>query len=160
MYAVYHGPDGLTSIARRVTWLAGRLEHHVIDLGYRQTNGAYFDTLHIEIPAALNTTAERVKAAAERAALIFATSTTATSASRWTRPPPRQDVGAIAGALADAAGKTAPSGTVNPSGRLPVDLFRAKRVPDPSGVLGASIETEMMRYLKHLEGKDIGLDNR
>src|SRR4029077_6256632 len=67
MYAVYHGADGLASIARRVHELAGRLEHHITDLGYRQTNGAYFDTLCIEIPAALNTTPQRVKAAAEQA---------------------------------------------------------------------------------------------
>src|SRR5439155_23108707 len=100
MYAVYHGADGLTSIARRVHELAGRLEHHVNDLGYRQTNDAYFDTLCIEIPAALNTTPQRVKAAAEQAGLNFRYFADGHIGISLDETSTGNDVGAIAHALA------------------------------------------------------------
>src|SRR5260221_6518716 len=102
MYAVYHGPDGLASIARRVHELAGRLEHHVTDLGYRQTNSAFFDTLHLQIPATLNTTVERVKAAAERARLNFRYFADGHVGISLDETSTGKDVGAIVRALAEA----------------------------------------------------------
>ena len=48
MYAVYHGPAGLRAIASRVRETAGAVERALTSLGYRQTNGAYFDTIWIE----------------------------------------------------------------------------------------------------------------
>ena len=52
MYAVYHGPEGLRAIARRVHEHARALEAAALDaLGYRQRNAAYFDTLRVEVPA-------------------------------------------------------------------------------------------------------------
>src|SRR5262245_38911826 len=47
-YAVYHGPKGLTRIARRVHALAALLESELASLGLRQINSAYFDTLRVE----------------------------------------------------------------------------------------------------------------
>src|SRR5205823_3279916 len=114
MYAVYHGASGLTSIARRVHELAGRLEHHATDLGYKQRNDAYFDTLCLEIPASLNTTPQRVKAAAEKAALNFRYFDDGHIGISLDETSSGSDVGAIAHALAEAAGKTAPDHVVKP----------------------------------------------
>src|SRR5215813_10322730 len=50
MYAVHHGPKGLTKIARRVHALAGLLERELTALGLRQLNPTYFDTLRFEVP--------------------------------------------------------------------------------------------------------------
>ena len=47
-YAVYHGPDGLKEIGARVHDQAGRLAAAISALGWKQTNGAYFDTLRFE----------------------------------------------------------------------------------------------------------------
>ena len=47
MYAVYHGPKGLTNIALAIHQKANRLNQHLNGLGIEQTNAAYFDTLHI-----------------------------------------------------------------------------------------------------------------
>ena len=47
-YAVYHGPKGLTRIARRVHAYATLLERELTALGLRQVNAAYFDTLRVE----------------------------------------------------------------------------------------------------------------
>ncbi len=49
MYAVYHGPEGLKEIALRVHALAKSAARELEALGFKQTNKYYFDTLHIEI---------------------------------------------------------------------------------------------------------------
>ena len=47
-YAVYHGPKGITAIARRVHAYARLLERELGELGVRQLNQPFFDTLHLE----------------------------------------------------------------------------------------------------------------
>ena len=47
-YAVYHGPDGLKDIGARVHGQATRLAGTVSALGWKQTNGAFFDTIRVE----------------------------------------------------------------------------------------------------------------
>src|SRR3954449_6830832 len=66
MYAVFHGPAGLRSIAERIHSLTASLEAAVASLGYRQANGAYFDTLRIE-----GADAAAVRAAASAAGIDF-----------------------------------------------------------------------------------------
>src|SRR5207248_4277313 len=51
LYAVYHGPHGLTSIARRVHAYAALLEREVGALGFKQLNDHYFDTVRFEMPS-------------------------------------------------------------------------------------------------------------
>ncbi|MGH9256019.1 MAG: glycine dehydrogenase, partial [Vicinamibacterales bacterium] len=50
MYAVYHGPAGLQTIARRIHTLARLLERELCKLGLRQRNPHYFETLQVELP--------------------------------------------------------------------------------------------------------------
>ncbi len=49
MYAVYHGPEGLRNIALGIREKAHRLDRALKSMGYTQTNPVFFDTLHIEI---------------------------------------------------------------------------------------------------------------
>ena len=49
MYAVYHGPHGLTRIARRVHQLTGALAAGIRKLGYDVAHETYFDTLRVEL---------------------------------------------------------------------------------------------------------------
>jgi glycine dehydrogenase len=51
MYAVYHGPDGLTRIAERVRGFTAVIAAGLGKLGYRVRPGAYFDTLRIDLDA-------------------------------------------------------------------------------------------------------------
>ncbi len=48
-YACYHGPEGLISIARRVQGLTARLATGLVRLGLRVVNATYFDTLTVEV---------------------------------------------------------------------------------------------------------------
>ena len=66
MYGVYHGPAGLTAIARRVHGMARALDRSLTSLGLTQGNAAYFDTLRIE-----GCDVAAVRAAAEAAQINF-----------------------------------------------------------------------------------------
>ena len=48
MYAVYHGPQGLTRIAQRVHRMTGILATGLKQLGYEQANATFFDTLTVK----------------------------------------------------------------------------------------------------------------
>ena len=50
-YAVYHGAEGLKDIAGRIHSYTGFLAKELCNLGYKQLNSNYFDTLKIELPA-------------------------------------------------------------------------------------------------------------
>src|SRR3546814_12389555 len=50
LYAVYHGPDGLERIARRVQRLAGILAAGLGRLGIAIENDSFFDTLTLSVP--------------------------------------------------------------------------------------------------------------
>src|SRR3546814_6710820 len=50
MYAVYHGPEGLTRIARRVHRLTAILAEGLRRLGYRLESEAFFDTVTVLTP--------------------------------------------------------------------------------------------------------------
>jgi glycine dehydrogenase len=158
MYAVYHGPDGLTSIARRVHELAGRLEHHLADLGYRQQNAAYFDTLRVELPEGPGTATTHLRTIAERAGLNFRYVDDRHVGISLDETTSARDVGTIAGVFAEAAGKSAPGDTVRPSGKIPAALARTTPFLTHPVFSAHRSETKMMRYLKRLERKDVGLD--
>ncbi len=64
MYAVYHGPKGIKAISERVHKLTSVLDQALKSIGLKQTNKIYFDTLRVELNStrdALNVRAEAVK---------------------------------------------------------------------------------------------------
>src|SRR5206468_2904968 len=63
LYAVYHGPKGLTRIANRVHAYATLLEGELAALGFRQLNDVYFDTPRFEIPGGVDAVGRILKAA-------------------------------------------------------------------------------------------------
>jgi len=49
MYGVWHGPEGLTAIARRIHRMAALLAEGLVKLGYELVNDVYFDTLCVRL---------------------------------------------------------------------------------------------------------------
>jgi glycine dehydrogenase len=153
MYAVYHGPDGLRAIATRVRALAYALGTALEALGYRQRNGQYFDTLHVATAGR----ATAIAAAAVEAginlrqidddSLIVALDETVSA----------QDVTTLVGVFALAAG-VAPVALVDAEApAYPEALARRSRYLTHPVFNAHHSETEMMRYIRSLERKDIGL---
>lgn len=52
MYAVYHGPDGLKDIAKRISVLASTLAEELQACGYKLLHDTFFDTLVVKVPQA------------------------------------------------------------------------------------------------------------
>ena len=154
-YAVYHGPRGLSAIAKRVHGHARLLERELGKLGLRQRNAVFFDTLRIE-----GVDAERVRKAAFAARINFRYRDDGGVNVALDETTNLDDVEAIAAVFAEAAGR--PPAIDRSAWRLDVDL------PVGLGRTSAFLthpvfnthhsESEMMRYIRGLERKDIGLD--
>ncbi|HEX9614406.1 MAG TPA: aminomethyl-transferring glycine dehydrogenase, partial [Bacteroidota bacterium] len=156
MYAVYHGPKGLTHIAARVHALARVLEAELKSLGFAQKNATYFDTLKI----AVKNSDEVIRAAVSVGYNLR-----------------RVDDTHVGIALDETAGKNDVQNLVDVFARIAgrkkgkID-FRNYAKTDP-GIPAAlrrtspflthpvfrkhHSETEMMRYIKTLENRDLSL---
>jgi glycine dehydrogenase len=160
-YAVYHGPEGVTAIARRVHGYARRLERDLARLGFSQLNPIYFDTLRLRVTS--QPVLDRLRTAALDARMNFRYSDTDEVGIALNETTTAADLEAITGVFAEAS-------------RVEVASFGAERVEDepepafPSELARTSAflthpvfnsyhsETQMMRFLRRLERKDIGLD--
>jgi glycine dehydrogenase len=155
-YAVYHGPAGLVSIAQRVHAHAACLEHELGRLGIEQLNPAYFDTLRIPIDDA-----ERVRKAALEAGLNFRYRADGGINIALDETTSAADVCAIVTVFAanrDSRGEL-PLGVEPPSeAAFPPALARTSPLLTHPVFNSHHSETEMMRYIRRLERKDIGLD--
>jgi len=155
MYAVYHGADGLTAIARRVHGLTHALAAAVTGLGIAQENAHYFDTLRFTLTPA--------QAAAARSASVEAgfnlrhIGETGIGVS-LDETISADDVQTLAGVFAAAVGQPAPTVTVTGGDALPASLTRTTPFLTHPVFERHRSESQMMRYLKSLERKDIGLD--
>jgi len=161
LYAVYHGPKGLTRIATRVHGYAALLERELAKLGFRQLNEHYFDTVRFEAPGGAQAVGQILKAAlASKINLGYRRDGTIHVALDETVDT--TDIKAIVSAFAAGVGKAAPLnlelGTQNSElGRLG-SLARTSPFLTHPVFNKHHSETEMMRYIRQLERKDIGLD--
>ncbi len=158
MYAVYHGPEGIKAIATRVHAMTRALDGALTSLGFDQQNAHYFDTLRIVTDAA-RVKDIRARAVASRfnfryvgdTAIGVALDETVTAGELaalveiFAGSAPKK-----AGAVAlseDASGPRWPAALVRKSAYLTHPVFNSHRS-----------ESEMMRYIRSLERKDISLD--
>lgn len=160
MYAVWHGPEGLTRIARRVHRLARILDAALTDLGCRQTNRYYFDTLRVETGDAGLVARVREAARARRMNFRYVGATGIGIALDETTS--LDDVREIVEVFAQAAGRSAPRLTCSQTEEVgedyPPDLRRTSSFLTHPVFHAHRSELQMMRYLRSLERKDIGLD--
>jgi glycine dehydrogenase len=152
MYAVYHGPAGLTRIAEGVHALAALLDRSLTAMGLRQTNDAYFDTLRIE-----GADVAAVRRAAEARAINFRYAGDAIGIT-LDETVTAEDVGAILETFAEATGRRAPGAVEHADAVLPAALRRTSPFLTHPVFNTHHSETKMMRYIKSLERKDVGLD--
>ena len=156
MYAVYHGPDGLTGIARRVHTLARRLAQAVDGLGVNLVNAHYFDTLCLSGRGLT----DRVRPRALQAGLNFRYFNDGRIGIALDETTTEADVDAIVDVLAEGAGAggARASRARDSESALPSSLLRTSPFLTHPVFNVHRSESEMMRYIRSLERKDIGLD--
>jgi glycine dehydrogenase len=160
MYAVYHGPQGIRAIAERVHGVTRLLDRALRTLGYTQQNESFFDTLRITAPADI---IGSVRGKAVAAGLNFRYVADAGIGISFDETTSVEDVKAIVGVFAAASGKAETEALFDPS-TLPSEPAIAPELRRTTEYLSHPVfnsyhsETEMMRYMRGLERKDIGLD--
>lgn len=155
-YAVYHGPEGIHAIAERIHSIAAYLEKCIKKLGYKQVNDQYFDTLRFVLPDSVSAQQVRTIALSKEVNLrYFDNGDVGMSIDETT------DVSAanvLLSIFAIAAGKD-----YTKVDDIPVSNTINKTLKRQSAYLTHEVfnkyhtETEMMRYIKRLDRKDISL---
>jgi glycine dehydrogenase len=151
MYAVYHGPEGLTAIARRVHRHAMVLAAGLKRLGFAPRSDDFFDTLTIEVGAKRDEIVAR--ALAEKINLRIGDGTLGIALDETTTPEMVAAVWrAFGGALAYvdiAAGA---------SNAIPAELARHTPFLTHPVFHAHRSETELLRYMRKLADRDLALD--
>src|SRR5579871_2258379 len=158
LYAVYHGPTGLTRIATRVHAYARQLEQQLAALGIRQVNEQYFDTPRFEIPGGVDAVGRIVKAALA-ATINLGYRRDGTIHVALDETVDEGDVRDLVNVFAVGVGKPAPSPQPPALSTAFESPFARRSAFLTHPIFNAHhSETEMMRYIRGLERKDIGLD--
>ena len=152
MYAVYHGPRGLKAIAQHVHGLTAQLARGLAALGFTLRHETFFDTLAVQVgPQQLGA----ILVAAEARRMNFRRLDGQTLGVSLDETNTQEDIHDILAAFAGA--RTVPDLSADESPRLPRALLRQ------SGYLSHPVfnthhsETEMLRYLRLLESRDLSL---
>ncbi|MEE9363190.1 MAG: aminomethyl-transferring glycine dehydrogenase [Cellulophaga sp.] len=156
MYAVYHGPDGLKYIAEKVHFSAVTLAENLEKLDVRQINASYFDTISVVADAA------KVRHIAEQNEVNFLYADSNTISIALNETTSLKDVQQIIDIFAEALGKE----TIQiDNNKLLATTTLTNSVQRTSDFLENEVfnsyhsETELMRYIKKLERKDLALNH-
>lgn len=155
-YAVYHGADGIKGIATRIHAITTALEKHLTKLGYTQVNQQYFDTLRFALPENVSAHEIRTIALSKEVNLrYFDNGDVGFSIDEATT---LEAANLLISIFSIAAEKDAVKLT-----EIPEKVSINKEFRRTSDYLTHEVfskyhtETEMMRYIKRLDRKDISL---
>jgi len=152
MFAVYHGADGIRAIATRVACLAAKLAHALISAGVRVASTTLFDTVRIDAtPPAISACHARAEACGVCLRQLSPTALTLTLDETTTE----SDVEAIVEVLTPATAASAAFDDVAPA--IPPALVRTSQFLQHPVFFAHHSETEMLRYMRRLQAKDLSL---
>ncbi|MGW2946630.1 aminomethyl-transferring glycine dehydrogenase, partial [Streptomyces sp. NPDC001226] len=152
MYAVYHGPEGLRTIARRTHRYAAILAAGLTAGGVEVVHGAYFDTLTVRVPGRADAVVATARERGVNLRLVDAdhvsiacdeTTGRAQLAAVWTACGVEGDIEALDANTEDALSE----GLLRSDDYLTHPVFHQHRS-----------ETAMLRYLRRLADRDYALD--
>ncbi|HWR94970.1 MAG TPA: aminomethyl-transferring glycine dehydrogenase [Flavobacterium sp.] len=154
MYVVYHGPKGLKYIANKVHASAVTTADALNKLGVYQTNSAFFDTILVKANSA------QVKAIAERNEVNFYYVDADTISISFNETTSIDDINQIISIFAEATGKEAfKVSELNSNSNFPTSLKRTSTFLQHEVFNNHHSESQLMRYIKKLERKDLSLNH-
>ena len=155
-YAVWHGAEGICEIARRIHSIASWLDKQAAKLGYAEQNEAFFDTLRLRLPSHVSQEKLQTIALSKEVNLrYFENGDIGISIDEATTPTDASHLLMILGIAAEES--------VHETGDIPETSSLKEEMCRRSPYLTHEVfrlyhtETEMMRYIKRLERKDISL---
>ncbi|MDB5250486.1 MAG: glycine dehydrogenase [Segetibacter sp.] len=157
MYAVYHGADGLKTIAKRVSLLAHALSKELKELGFEQVNSSYFDTVKVKVDDV-----DTIRKLAEAQKMNFHYFIDGFIGITIDETTAQCDVLDILHVFAESIGM-GDAGVMfsydTNLDNIPTALTRTSSFLQHPVFNTHHSESEMMRYLKSLENKDLSLDH-
>src|SRR2546421_1262263 len=153
MYAVYHGPGGLRAIAERVHRLTSRLADGLRALGCTVTHENFFDTVRIEVESSEVTLGHAAKAGCNLRGL--GPCAVGISFDEMTTP---RDIELLMSIFRGTNVRDFDDDNIgDPSIRIPQSAIRTSEYLTHPIFNTHDTETEMLRYLKKLESRDLSL---
>jgi len=156
MYAVYHGPQGLKDIATRINILAHTLSEGLRDLGFEITHEYFFDTIRVELNEP-----EKIRFIAEGSNLNFYyedKGSLCISIGENTSQRDILDIISVFSIYSEQDESAILFDYELQDEIIPVTLRRKTAFMSHPVFNSHHSETEMMRYLKSLENKDLSLN--
>ncbi len=160
-YGMWHGADGIRNKAVKINVLSGVLAKEAEKYGFKQYNENYFDTVCLETPEGL--TCEDVKKVALSKEINLCYHCERCFTVSLDETVTLKDVNDILEILAITAGKTFEPHVCDgscgiPDLHIPAELTRKSQFMQNKIFKQYHSETEMMRYMKMLEVKDLSLN--
>ncbi|NRA94224.1 MAG: aminomethyl-transferring glycine dehydrogenase, partial [Psychroserpens sp.] len=154
MYGVYHGPEGLKFIATDIHNKTVALANALTDLGFELSNSTFFDTLHVKADAKTI----RKEAEANKINLHYPSESEVVLSIN--EPTTLEELNNIIAIFAGSVNKTPESLTSIPNGSAIDSAFERHTSFLNEPVFNTHhSETELMRYIKQLERKDLALNH-
>ncbi len=163
MYAVYHGPAGLRRISGRINTLAKMLDLGFREMGVAQLNGAFFDTLLVDISPCGEGACEALCANALKRKINFRYLPDQKVCISLDETVTEEDVAEILSLFSESLGlnekASVPPDSVSAIASVPDGLMRKGEFLSQPVFNRYHSETLMLRYIKSLEGRDLSLAN-
>ena len=154
MYAVYHGPKGLQFIADKVHALAVTTADALNKLGVYQINSSFFDTILVKADAV------KIKTIAEKHEVNFFYPDAETISISFNETTSVNDINQIITIFAEATGKETFSVTqLLTDSMIPASIERTSQFLQHDVFNNHHSESQLMRYIKKLERKDLSLNH-
>ncbi len=157
MYGVYHGPEGLKNISRKIHYATVSLAEVLRKLGYIQVNQHFFDTLKLDI-SEINL--EDIRSLAVEREVNFRYINMHELGISLNETVNLRELQEIVDIFAAAAGKPAPEiDSLLEVNAMQKELLRESNFMEQEVFHKYHSETEMMRYMKKLERRDLALNH-
>ncbi len=163
MYGVFHGSEGLRGISKNIHSLTATLAEGLTQLGYHQLNPIYFDTLQILVG---NVSMENIKTYAEDAKINFNYINEDALSISIDQKDDLNNINDILKVFAkscnhsdyeDLIQEVLSENYTQATARIPNLLYRTSTFMQHDVFNRYHSETDMMRYIKSLENKDLSL---
>ena len=156
MYAQYHGPEGLKNIATHIHKSACTINYNLKQLGFRQSNSMFFDTLRIELTPGISASDIQKLALAEEMNFWYPDENTVMLSTDEVTSI--NEIDRIVSIFAKASGQVHKNIYAHCNCEILEDKFIRKSEYLREGTFNRyHSESEMMRYIKMLERKDFSL---
>ena len=163
MYGVFHGKEGLKNISKTIHSLTATLAEGLTQMGCKQLNDIYFDTIQINIG---NMNMDNIRAYAEDAKMNFNFIDDKNLSISIDEKDDLSNINDILKVFAKSSNISDPENLIKEilngdynkaEARIPENLYRTSPFLEHEVFNCYHSETEMMRYIKSLENKDLSL---